>query len=89
MLFDPIKTRLHGFSDGMLKWQLEAQYDPRRPMGNVASSDLSDVISAWLVGLHGEIAPVLPRSAMDRQGHRNRRAVWARHQCSQDDVTLG
>ncbi|MCQ2995023.1 hypothetical protein QCD79_25570 [Pseudomonas quasicaspiana] len=62
MLFDPIKTRFNGFSEGMLKWQLEAQYDPRRPMGNVASSDLSDVISAWLVGLHGEIAPVLPRS---------------------------
>ncbi len=62
MLFDPVKTRFNGFSEAMLKWQLEAQYDPKRPMGNVARSDLSDVISAWLVGLHGEIASVLPRS---------------------------
>jgi len=62
MLFDPVKTRFNGFSEAMLKWQLETQYDPKRPMGNIAKSDLSDVISAWLVGLQGEIAPVLPRS---------------------------
>lgn len=62
MLFDPIKTRLNGFSEAMLKWQLDTQYDPKRPMGNVAQSDLSDVIAAWLVGLYCEISPVLPRS---------------------------
>lgn len=62
MRFDPVKTRVNGFSEAMLKWQLATQYDPARPMGNVGCSDLSDVICAWLVGLHGEIAPVIARS---------------------------
>ncbi|WP_255503901.1 hypothetical protein [Cupriavidus sp. UME77] len=31
-------------------------------MGNVAQSDLADVISAWLVSLHVDVAPVIPRS---------------------------
>jgi len=30
-------------------------------MGNVAQSILGDVVKAWLVGLHADIAPVVPR----------------------------
>lgn len=37
MLFDPVKTRFNGFSEAMLKWQLEAQYDPKRPMGKAGT----------------------------------------------------
>lgn len=62
MLFDPIKTRLNGFDDGMLKFYLGTQYDEKRPMGNVAACELGTVLKAWLVGLHEEIKPVIRRS---------------------------
>jgi len=56
MLFDPIKSRLNGFNDEMLKFYLSTQYDPMRPMGNVAANELGTVIKAWLVGLSATIA---------------------------------
>lgn len=62
MLFDPIKSKMNAFSEEMLKFHLGTQFDPARPMGNVASFDLEYVIKAWLVGLHAEVAPIIPRS---------------------------
>lgn len=62
MLFDPLKSRLNGFSKGMLNFYLGTQYNSDFPMGNVAVSELETVINAWLVGLHTEIAPVIPRA---------------------------
>lgn len=62
MLFNPIKARFNSFSEGMLRWLLDTQYDPSLPMGNFANSHLDDVIRAWLVGLQREIAPLIPRS---------------------------
>ncbi|NTF46175.1 hypothetical protein G6L80_29855 [Agrobacterium rhizogenes] len=41
---------------------LRTEYDPAKPMGNFAVSNVSDVISAWLVRHDKQIAPVLPRS---------------------------
>lgn len=39
---------------------MDTKYEASRPMGNVGSSQLATVISAWLVGLHKEIAPIIP-----------------------------
>jgi len=61
-MFDPIKTRVSGFEDEMLRWFIDRQHDSKMPMGNVASSQLSTAIQAWLVGLDKEIAPVIPRA---------------------------
>lgn len=61
-MFDPIKSRSNAFSGEMLKFYLNTEYDPKLPMGNVACGELSYVISAWLVGLHAELEPVLCRS---------------------------
>lgn len=46
----------------MLQFYLGTQHDSERPMGNVASGELSFVIHAWLVGLQPEIEPVIRRS---------------------------
>ncbi len=46
----------------MLKFYLETSYDPQRPMGNVASHQLAEVICAWLIGLDVEISALIPRS---------------------------
>ncbi|HWV14975.1 MAG TPA: hypothetical protein VN030_06045 [Cellvibrio sp.] len=62
MLFNPIKLREKGFSSEMLKFYLSSEYDPKRPMGNVASSDVSTTIEAWLVGLQDKILPIISRS---------------------------
>ncbi|MGP8473845.1 hypothetical protein [Burkholderia sp. PR2] len=61
MLFDPIVSRERGFEPEMLRWLLGTQYDASRPMGNVAKFELETAINAWLVGLHQEIAPLIPR----------------------------
>jgi hypothetical protein len=61
VVFDPIVTRRNGFTDGMLSFLLGTKYDESLPMGNFARSELEVVISGWLVGLHNEVAPVVPR----------------------------
>ena len=61
MIFDPAKLRKNGFSEGMLNYLLSTEYDAARPMGNVARSELNVILSAWLVGLHEEVAPALQR----------------------------
>lgn len=60
-MFDPIRKR-QVTEEGGLARALRTLYDPKRPMGNIAQHELADVISAWLVGLHIEIAPIIPRS---------------------------
>lgn len=64
MRFDPEKTREAKLRrDGaLLQFLLDTKYDPNRPMGNVAQSQIGDVISAWLVGLHKEVSLVIHRS---------------------------
>lgn len=62
MIFDPVKSRLNGFDDEMLKFYLGTQYDPKRPMGNVAANEIGTVIKAWLVGLEGEVSPIVRRA---------------------------
>ncbi|WP_091790543.1 hypothetical protein [Paraburkholderia steynii] len=61
MTFDPVKLRKNAFSEGMLNFLLETEYNAARPMGNVAASELNVVISAWLVGLEPEVSRVLSR----------------------------
>lgn len=58
--FDPIKHR-KGLSEKMIKLFVEEDDSFYRPcaVGNAASSGIETVLSAWLVGLHEEIAPAL------------------------------
>lgn len=49
--------------EGGLARLLRTQFEASRPMGNVAQSELNEVVEAWLIGLHAETAPVIPRSA--------------------------
>ena len=60
MIFDPYITRHRAFEPDMLKFYLGTQYDAQRPMGNVGKYQVFNVVEAWLVGLHDEIAPILP-----------------------------
>jgi tetratricopeptide (TPR) repeat protein len=46
----------------MLRFYLETKHDPEIPMGNSANMDLRAAISGSLVGLHGEMAPIIPRA---------------------------
>jgi hypothetical protein len=62
VLFDPIRSRLNGFDNKMLKFYLSTQHNKNRPMGNVAACEIETVIAAWLVGLDQEINPVIHRS---------------------------
>lgn len=61
MIFDPSTLRRNAFGKGMLDFLLNTSYDSSRPMGNVAASELQMVINGWLVGVHDEVAPVVPR----------------------------
>lgn len=62
--FDPIRTREAYLEHdrNLLRFYLENEYEPESPMGNVAISDLGTVISAVLVGLYDELAPLIPRA---------------------------
>lgn len=61
--FDPIALRRNCLRDDIpLRYYLEAQYDEKKPMGNIADSHLEQVIKCWLLWLETEIAPVLPRT---------------------------
>jgi hypothetical protein len=60
-IFDPVRSRTNGFNDEALKYKLASQYDANDPMGNHGVHGIDEVIRAWLVGRHREIAPMLPR----------------------------
>lgn len=62
MLFNPIISRKNGLNDEMMNFLLGTKYDQKRPMGNVAIHELSDVIYALLLGKHIEVNPVIRRS---------------------------
>ncbi len=63
MKFDPIMGRLGNLAKDKrgLRFELETAYDPKRPMGLVASSKLGNVIRLTLFGLYDDISPLIPR----------------------------
>ncbi|USI73478.1 hypothetical protein [Sphingomonas morindae] len=61
MIFDPVRKKEY-YLQNKLSYELNQTYNENRSMGNHACHSIEGVISAWLVGLHAEIAPVLPRS---------------------------
>ncbi|MBY5458415.1 hypothetical protein HFO89_18915 [Rhizobium leguminosarum] len=64
MKYDPIRSREGKLRDdnAMLTYSLNLTYNSARPMGNVSVGQIESAISAWLVGLHAEIEPVVHRS---------------------------
>lgn len=64
MLFNPSRKReVYLQQDAAwLRSRLTQAYDLNAPMGNIAASRLGDAISAWLVALSAEIAPVIPEA---------------------------
>lgn len=60
MLFNPNRT--YETAPGCIARVLQTEYRPEAPMGNIAASNLADVIRSWLVGLSIEIGPVISRS---------------------------
>lgn len=64
MRFNPIRGREVYLEEDMymLKSFLATQYDPKRPMGNVASRHIGSIIECYLYGLSKEIQPVIARS---------------------------
>ena len=60
MSFEYELTRKN-FEDWALDFALKTEYDSVRPMGNVATHLLQDVIAASLVGLHDGIKPLCTR----------------------------
>lgn len=61
MNFNPTRMR-EVTEEGGLARVLRTKYEENAPMGNIAKCDLAEVIEAWLIGLHAEVAPVIPRS---------------------------
>ena len=68
MKFDPIllrqndtKKHLSG-EPNLLDYFIRTEYDPKRPMGNVAASLVEEIVGYWLIGLHIEVAPMLPKA---------------------------
>lgn len=63
MPFDPrIEKEAFLHADrALLRQLLDIEFKTYRPMGYLASTVLHKLVYCWLVGLHDEIAPVLPR----------------------------
>ncbi len=64
MRFNPIRRREVYLEDDAhrLKWLLARQYEPGDPMGNIAASNVGDIIACYLYGLSKEVQPVIARS---------------------------
>lgn len=60
MIFEPDILRKQ-YDRHLLDFVLRTKYDPSAPMGNVAIHELDDVVTAWLIGLHDQVSPVIPR----------------------------
>ena len=60
-IFDPAKSHEVALKFS-LAYELRTVYDSKRPMGNVAASELGAAIKFWLISLDKEAAPILPRS---------------------------
>jgi hypothetical protein len=62
MLFNPVRKREVFLEEdrAWLRRRLAQEFEVGEPMGNIASSRLDDMIRASLVGLHGDVWPMLP-----------------------------
>ncbi len=61
MVFDPVQRRSK-FLNFLLDFELSATAKKDDPVGNFGLTSVETIVSAWLVNLKNEIAPVLPRS---------------------------
>lgn len=62
MKFDPERKRLSFIEGGGLERAAASRELSGKPIGNYADIDLHSVAYSWLVGLHQEMAPVIPRA---------------------------
>jgi len=60
MIFHPLPQYQY-YIDGGIEFVLGTEFSAAKPMGNIAASKLDDVIVASLLGLHAELAPIIPR----------------------------
>jgi hypothetical protein len=65
--FNPIRRRESSLEEGAyllnsLVSGSRSTYEPGDPLGNMATFDVSEVIGYYLIGLHQEAAPVIPRA---------------------------
>jgi hypothetical protein len=65
--FNPIRRRESSLEGGAyllnsLLSGLRSTYEPGDPLGNMATFDVSEVLGYYLIGLHQEAAPVIPRA---------------------------
>lgn len=60
MYFNPVLGREKAL-EFTLDFELKTEFDPKRPMGNVAKSALNSLLRMWLYGLNKEISPIIPR----------------------------
>ena len=56
MLFNPVNKR----TNAMIDFLIDAKYDSKRPMGNVALNGINMLIGHWIVGLKSENEIILP-----------------------------
>lgn len=65
MIFDPLRIRAGLLADdqAMLRRHIDrTEASTKSPLGNTALSDFHFVTRAWLVGLHKEVEPIVPRA---------------------------
>ena len=58
--FNPIRT--HEVMPGTIAFVIRTEYDPAKPMGNIAAYDIHAAVSAFLVRYDQQITPILPRA---------------------------
>lgn len=61
MIFNPLLMRKN-FDDWMLEATLNAVFEDKRPMGNIAGHLINDVLQGWLVGFGNDLFPVIDRA---------------------------
>lgn len=62
MIINPIKLRDNGFSDEMIRYFMDVQYDPDLPMGNIAISKIEKCVYGVIVGRYECVSPILPEA---------------------------
>lgn len=58
--FNPIRT--HEVMPGTIAFVVRTEYDPAKPMGNIAAYDIHAAVSAFLVRYDEQTTPILPRA---------------------------
>ena len=61
MIFNPVRRRETAFEFNLDR-VLRYTYESGDPIGNFGASNLTDCIYFWLVGLHQEATPIIPRA---------------------------